>query len=116
MTNWMGKAATSAVIAALAAVLPAGSVLAEDLEFLIINDSDADIVEFQVSDPESNVWNSNLIPEGYVLPSGNEIVVIVADGRDICEYDLRAVWDDGGEYVEYDANLCDLGEYTFVDP
>jgi len=99
-----------------AAMIAAGPALAKDLSFLIINGSDADIVEFQVSDPESEVWASNLIPEGYVLPAGNEITVIVADGRKICEYDIRAVWDDGGEFVEYDANLCDLGEYTFVDP
>jgi|GEM_PF-3613891 len=102
----------AAAVGGLALAAPAQ---AEDLEFLLINASSADIIEFQVSDPTDEYWTDNLIPAGYVLPAGNEIDVIIADGQTNCNYDIRATWDDGSEYVEYDADLCDLGEWEFTD-
>jgi hypothetical protein len=104
-----------AAVSALAAFVYAAPAQAEDLEFLLINASSADIIEFQVSDPGDDYWTDNLIPSGYVLPAGNEIEVLIADGQSNCNYDIRAVWDDGSEYVEYDSDLCDLGEWEFTD-
>ncbi|GAA6155620.1 hypothetical protein [Pyruvatibacter sp. HU-CL02332] len=104
-----------AAVSALAAFVYAGPAQAEDLDFLLINASSADIIEFQVSDPGDDYWTDNLIPSGYVLPAGNEIEVLIADGQSNCNYDIRAVWDDGSEYVEYDSDLCDLGEWEFTD-
>ncbi len=98
--------------AALALSLSAS---AEDLAFDIINLTSYDIVEFQVSDPSDDYWSDNLMPRGYVLPSGNYTTVYIGDGEDFCEYDIKAVFDDGDEIVEYDSNLCDLGEWTFTD-
>lgn len=89
--------------------------MAEDLTFTLINASSSDIVEFQVSPPSEKSWTSNLIPAGYVLPAGNEIEVDIADGRDHCEYDIQAVFQDGSVFEEYDADLCDLGQWTFTD-
>jgi len=111
MTNFIRLAAASAV----AAFIFSGPAQAEDLEFLLINASSADIIEFQVSDTADDYWSDNLIPTGYVLPAGNEIEVLIADGETTCSYDIRAIWDDGSEYVEYNADLCDLGEWEFTD-
>lgn len=90
----------------------AGPAIAEDLSFTLINNSGYDVVEFHVSDPMDESWSDNLMPDGYVLPDGNYVEVIIADGADYCEYDLRVVWEDGDEYVEYDSDICDLGEWT----
>lgn len=106
------RAAGLSALAGLAFSLPAQ---AEDLEFLLINASSYDIVEFLVSDPADDYWSDNLIPDGYVLPAGNEVEVLIADGADYCEYDIRAVWEDGDEFTEMDVDLCDLGEWTFTD-
>jgi hypothetical protein len=88
---------------------------AEDLDFLLINASSSDITEFQVSPQSESRWSSNLMPSGYVLPAGNEVSVLIQDGRDHCEYDILAVFADGAKFEEFGANLCDLGEWTFTD-
>lgn len=108
----MIKTLVGAATTALLLAVPAS---AEDLEFMLVNASSADIVEFQVSDPADDYWSDNLMPAGYVLASGYEVGVLIADGEDYCEYDIKAVFDDGEEYVEYGADLCDLGEWTFTD-
>lgn len=105
----------SAAIAAICAVGFVGAAQAEDLEFLLINASSADIVEFHVSDPGDDYWSDNLMPSGYVLAAGYEVDVLITDGQSNCEYDIRAVWDDGSEYTEMGADLCDLGEWEFTD-
>ena len=115
----MFKTVRGTAIAAITAfsftALGSAAAQAEDLEFLLINNSTADITGFHVSDPGDDYWSDNLIPEGYVLPAGNEIEVLIADGQDNCNYDIRAVWDDGSEFTEFEADLCDLGEWAFTD-
>ena len=68
-----------------------------------------------VSDPSDQYWSDNLMPAGYVLASGYEVDVLIADGQTNCEYDIKAVWDDGSEYEESGADLCELGEWAFTD-
>lgn len=88
---------------------------AEDLYFELINESSSDLVAFHVSHPGDDDWTGNLMPNGYVLPAGNYVGVEIADGEDFCEYDIRAEFEDGSVYEEYDSDLCDLGEWTFTD-
>lgn len=99
-----------AVLAAVSAV-PAS---AEDLAFTLINNSGFAVVEFHVSDPQDTTWSDNLMPADSVLPDGNYVDVIISDGADYCEYDLRVVWEDGDEYVEYGADICELGEWELT--
>ncbi|WP_282120410.1 hypothetical protein [Ruegeria atlantica] len=101
--------------AALAAtVLMATSAFAEDLEFLVVNDSSADLVEFNVSPASSDSWEGNLLRGGYVAPD-YEIDVVIADGLTTCVYDIRGAFDDGSSAEDFGLNLCDLGEYVFTD-
>ncbi|MBO9444632.1 hypothetical protein [Ruegeria sp. R14_0] len=103
-----------AAVAAIATVLMATSVSAEDLEFLIVNDSSADLVEFNVSPASSDSWEGNLLRGGYLAPD-YEIDVVIADGLTTCVYDIRGGFDDGSSVEDYGLNLCDLGEYVFTD-
>ncbi|WP_264213812.1 hypothetical protein [Leisingera thetidis] len=102
---------TAAAAALLALQAPA---FAEDLDFLLINDSSADLVEFNVSPASSGSWEDNLIDGGYLAP-GYEIGVLIADGATTCVYDIRGSFADGSEAEDYGLDLCDLGEYTFTD-
>ncbi|MGR3759695.1 hypothetical protein ACUXV3_06120 [Roseobacteraceae bacterium NS-SX3] len=88
--------------------------LAEDLEFFLVNDSSADLVEFNVSPASSDRWEENLLQGGYLAP-GYETGVLIADGATTCVYDIRGGFADGSEAEDYSLNLCDLGEYTFTD-
>ncbi len=63
-------------VLALAWVSPA---LAEDLEFLLINESSEAVVGFYVSDEGSNSWEENLL-DGGILDVDIEVSVIIEDG------------------------------------
>ncbi len=85
---------------------------AEDLVFLLINESSSPVVSFYVSPASSGDWESNLMAGGF-LDSGYEIDVLIADGMETCEYDIRADFEDGEVIEDFGLDLCDLGSYTF---
>ena len=88
--------------------------LAQDLDFLLVNDSSADLVEFNVSIAASDAWEGNLTGGSFLAP-GYEIDVVIADGQTTCVYDIRGVFSDGSSAEDYDLDLCGLGEYVFTD-
>jgi hypothetical protein len=98
-------------LAALA-TLVATPTLAEDLVFALVNDSSHTIVEMYVSPVGEDQWGENILLAA-VDPgvSGN---VTIADGLEVCDYDLRYVSAEGGE-AEDTQNLCELGTYTLTD-
>ena len=100
--------------AVFSAALLAMPVAAEDLTFLLVNESSADLVEFNVSKGSSSSWEENLLEGGY-LASGYEIDVLIADGATTCVYDIRGRFSDGTEAEDFDLDLCELGEYAFTD-
>ena len=89
-----------------------GAALAEDLEFTLINGSNADVTAFHVSHAGTSSWEENLIAGGF-LPVGNEIDILIADGRSTCIYDVRTEFADGQSYEDYGLDLCQMGSYTF---
>lgn len=101
-------------LAATALAVSAAVAQAEDLEFMLGNETSVDLVEFNVSIAESNNWEENLLEGGY-LPTGNEIGVLIADGEDTCVYDIRGVFSDDTSFEEYGLDLCDMGGYTFTE-
>ncbi|CUJ89607.1 hypothetical protein RUE5091_00898 [Ruegeria denitrificans] len=96
------------------ASLIASTASAEDLVFLLGNESSVDLVEFNVSVSESDNWESNLLQGDYIAP-GYEADVLIADGLTTCVYDVRGGFSDGSSAEEYGVDLCDLGEYVFTD-
>ncbi|MFY2824726.1 hypothetical protein [Ruegeria sp. MALMAid1280] len=92
----------------------ASTASAEDLVFLLGNESSVDLVEFNVSSNASDNWESNLLQGDYVAP-GYEADVLIADGLTTCVYDIRGAFSDGSTAEEYGVDLCDLGEYVFTD-
>jgi hypothetical protein len=101
-------------IAAIAVLMitSASPALAEDLEFTLTNKSGSAITAFHVSHEGTSEWENNLL-EGAYLPDGNEISVLINDGRDVCTYDILTEFEDGDSVEDYGLNLCDMGSYTF---
>ena len=99
--------------AAALATLVATPVLAEDLLFTLVNDSSYTITEMYVSPVGEDQWGENILTVDAVDPgvSGD---VTIADGMDVCDYDLRFVSAEGGE-AEKTQNLCDLATFTVTD-
>ncbi|MDF1792279.1 MAG: hypothetical protein P1U88_10240 [Thalassobaculaceae bacterium] len=108
----MRKLAVIAAFFTFAIAMPAA---AEDLEFLLINDSSADLVGFYVSPASSEHWEENLLDGGSYLAPGYEVTVSIADGLTTCIYDIRGVFSDGDVVDDHSLDLCELGEYTFTE-
>lgn len=99
--------------AATLATLAATPVLAEDLVFQLVNNSSHTITEMYVTPTGVDQWGENILTVDAVDPgvSGD---VTIADGMDVCDYDLRFVSTEGGE-AEQTQNLCDLATFTVTD-
>ena len=99
--------------AALFAGLMASPALAEDLVFTLVNDSSHTIVEMNVSPVDEELWGENILNVDEVTP-GMSGDVTIADGLDVCDYDLRFVSDEGIEATQTQ-NLCEINTFTIND-
>ena len=99
--------------AATLALFIATPVLAEDLVFTLVNDSSHSITEMYVSPVDQDQWGENILMVDAVDPgvSGD---VTIADGLEVCDYDLRFVTAEGAE-AEQTQNLCELATFTVTD-
>lgn len=95
------------------AALLATPALAEDLVFTLVNDSSHTIVEMNVSPVDEENWGENILTVDAVEPgvSGD---VTIADGLDVCDYDLRFVTAEGAEATK-EQNLCEINTFTIND-
>ncbi len=98
------------ILAAAALVGVSAPAFAEDLSFTLSNLSAADLTEFYASPVGVDNWEENILSGG-VLASGASGEVSIADGRAVCEYDLRMVFADG-DVLEDTGDLCETGSYT----
>jgi hypothetical protein len=81
--------------------------------FTLINDSSHTIVEMNVSPTEEELWGENILTVAEVAP-GTSGDVTIADGLDVCDYDLRFVTDEGIEATQTQ-NLCEINTFTIND-
>lgn len=100
-------------IAAAFVTLIATPVLADDLVFTLVNDSSHSITEMYVSAVGEDQWGENILTVESVDPgvSGD---VSIADGLEVCDYDLRFVTAEGAE-AEQAQNLCEIATFTVSD-
>jgi hypothetical protein len=102
-------------VAALVALALAAPAVADDLEFMLVNQTSVSLVGFYVSPASSQHWEENLLDGGSYLAAGYEVGVLIADGLTTCVYDIRGVFEDGEVVDDLALDLCDLGEYTFTE-
>lgn len=98
---------------AVAAAFVSTPALADDLVFMLDNQSSYAIIEFYASPTDVGNWEQDILGSS-ILPSGASVRVTIADGRSQCEYDLRFVFEDG-DTMEDAADLCETGSYTVED-
>lgn len=101
------------VLAAALATVVTTPVFADDLVFTLVNDSSHSITEMYVSPVDQDQWGENILMVDAVDPgvSGD---VTIADGLDVCNYDLRFVTAEGAE-AEQTQNLCEIATFTVSD-
>ena len=105
MTTLVSALFISATIAAPA--------LAEDLVFSLSNESALNLQELYVSASDTQAWGEDILGRD-ILASGESGDVTIADGRDVCGYDMRFVMDNGNT-IEGSADLCETGAFTITD-
>jgi hypothetical protein len=101
------------ILATLALTTVAMPALAEDLLFDLINNSSVTLQEMYASPVGDDSWGEDILGQD-VLNSGEVATVTIADGEEVCEYDLRFVADTGAE-LSGSADLCAMGSFTLTD-
>src|ERR1700761_7371737 len=109
--NYTMKKLIFAAAAALALmVTPA---LAEDLQITVKNNTSTELTELYVSHVGTNSWEENIL--NGTVAAGEDLAVTIADGRTTCEYDIKAVFSDGGHAEFRNQNLCETTTFSVHD-
>lgn len=108
----------SSLLAGLMAVSLLGAAVsnahAEDLEIMLTNMSSQALYVFQASPSGVESWEEDVLGDA-ILPSGNEVPVIIADGRDVCFYDMRFIMENDAVLEAYEYDLCETESFTLYD-
>ena len=86
---------------------------AADLVFTLKNGTQSVLTHFYSSPVGTNNWEEDVFGE-QVLGSGESMQITIADGRDVCKYDMRFEFDEGSnlDTTEDTQDLCAMGSYT----
>jgi hypothetical protein len=113
------KSLAMAAIAAttLAACQPAPTtttttVVAANKNVLISNNTGRTIWRFYGSPVNVSSWEEDILGSD-ILPAGRSANVDFADGRRICNYDMRAEFQDGSAMVKNNINVCRVSAVSF---
>lgn len=102
-----------AAVSVLAALFAsAGTSSAEDLVFTLKNTTNSTLERFHTSPVGVNDWEDDVFGED-VLEPGESIEITIADGRTVCEYDMRFEFSEDSDLdtTEDSQNLCEMGSY-----
>jgi hypothetical protein len=98
---------------ALALGLAGTAASAQDIAYLLINNTSATLIEFYTAPVDVDNWENDLLANFDLEPGSNATVMIV-DGRTQCEYDLLFVFEDESEYTDT-VDICQLASYELVE-
>lgn len=107
--------------AALAASLLAGcqpttttttTVISPNKNVLIVNNTGRTIWRFYGSPVNVNSWEEDILGSN-ILPAGQSVNIDFTDGRSICNYDMRAEFQDGTALERRNVNVCTVSAVSF---
>lgn len=108
------KIIKSAVLSA-AIVLSAGAAHAEDLVFTLKNGTNSVLNNFHASPTGVAEWEDDIFGSQALAP-GESMQITIADGRDVCKYDMKFEFQgDNLDTTTDTQDLCELGEYTITE-
>lgn len=104
---------TAILSAALA--LSAGAAHAEDLVFTLKNGTNSVLNNFHASPVGVAEWEDDIFGRQALGP-GESMQITIADGRDVCKYDMKFEFQgDELDTTTDTQDLCELGEYTITE-
>jgi hypothetical protein len=100
---------TGVLFATFVASAPAS---AQDLNFVLDNQSSEAVSELYVSGLAQEDWGEDILGQE-VLPSGEQVTVTIFEAGDVCDYDLRIVYEGGSVIEEREIDVCNLDGNTY---
>lgn len=104
------------VLASLALLVVPAKAQTEDLVFTLTNGTSSMLTEFYVSPVGVRNWEEDILDVDMLAP-GESVEITIADGRSVCDYDMRFEFDADFDLdtTEDTQDLCELGEYIVRD-
>ncbi|WP_455189985.1 hypothetical protein [Foliimonas ilicis] len=86
---------------------------AEDLVFTLENGTNSVLTEFYTSPTGVNEWEEDMLGQD-VLEPGQRVQITIADGRDVCNYDMKFEFSEDSDLdsTTDTQDLCEMGSYT----
>jgi hypothetical protein len=115
----MSKILLSSAIFASVLALPIASAIAPNAlankdDFMVRNNSNANIVELYVSSSSRTTWDNNILEQGAVLRAGESMRVVFDDpSPSNCTYDILGVFANGQRVEDFQIDVCNNDSYTF---
>lgn len=108
----MNKLTVAAVTTLAALLASAVTSQAEDLVFKLTNSTSSTLERFYTSPTGVDQWEDDVFGQD-VLSPGDSIEITIADGRSVCEYDMRFEFSEDSDLdtTEDTQNLCKMGSY-----
>ena len=100
------------LILAVAATLSAGTSIAGDADFVMVNRTGYQIREIYISAANKNDWGKDRMGENGTLDNNRQRTFRFGN-RAACKQDIKAVFDEGDtEVVWEDLDLCEINKLT----
>ncbi|MEO0758401.1 MAG: hypothetical protein AAFY78_16195 [Cyanobacteria bacterium J06648_16] len=109
------KGMLAAALAVPMGLLIAGGAIAQEITFLLRNETTANLLQFYASPVTSDSWEDDLLAEEEPLVVGETLNVVIPDDGRGCMYDIKGIFADGDEVEEFGVDICDLGTYTYTE-
>jgi len=84
----------------------------EAVTFTLTNGTNSVIDQFYASPPSTKDWEEDILGVD-VLEPGASVEITIDDGRDDCNYDFKAVFQDGADLVHDAVKVCGGESYTY---
>lgn len=101
------KVAIAAALLSAGAPVAAMAQVTEPVTFTLNNQTEHVLTALFISKVSTNEWEEDIFGSD-VLGAGDSVEVTIDDDLPDCEYDLKAVFEDGDEAILGSENFCEL--------
>lgn len=102
-------------VASAAVVLAFGSAqAAENRHVDVTNGTSFVITEFYASTVNTNDWEEDILGVDTLAP-GEAADINIDDGSDSCNYDFKAVFEDGDEVIKHNIDVCSVETFLYTE-
>lgn len=110
----MYKSALRLSLAAAVVAVTAVSASAYDRHLTIHNDTGLTLYKFYSTNSGASKWGNDVMGSS-TLPNGASMRLNFDNSKGYCEFDFRAVFEDGSVLQRANVNVCETGDYYYTE-